>query len=336
MKRKDAERRRNRAIADLRATGMSDEEIAAALGTDTLADETEKDDSAIPVDADGVIDVEFVELSDSGAMREPPAHLPAVIPQTIGANQDSQMNPEGTDQHSRKSEEWWQERSPEVQARRCVAHKKTGERCKQVAIAGARVCRFHGGASKHVKAAARARLENATDLMAKQLLRMAIDDNVADAVKLSAIKDALDRGGLRAPTEVVLSPGDTPAYEEVFEGIYSGSRDDSRAGRTQSIDSQQDWSQSESLADSIGMPPAPAMSQDAPEQTSPFVTDPDSDRPPAPQADERAGRRQSQRDDWRNHAHGLSDLDAIRLANEENAVSYPPPRPVRALPPGRS
>lgn len=34
-----------------------------------------------------------------------------------------------------------------------------------------------------------------TDLMAKQLLGMAIDPDVSDAVKLSATKDALDRGG---------------------------------------------------------------------------------------------------------------------------------------------
>lgn len=116
-------------------------------------------------------------------------------------------------------------------ARRCAGHKKTGERCKNAAILGSSVCRFHGGAAKHVKAAARARLENATDLMAKQLLGMAIDPNVNDSVKLAAIKDALDRGGLKPPAEVVLSQGESKPYEELFEGISTVSRAESRRAR---------------------------------------------------------------------------------------------------------
>ena len=120
--------------------------------------------------------------------------------------------------------------SPEVRAGRCIAHKKTGERCKNAGISGSTVCRFHGGAAKHVKAAARARLENAADLMAKQLLWIAINAE-SEAVKLAAIRDALDRAGLKPPAEVVLSQGENKPYEEVFEGVGGGTRAESRRDR---------------------------------------------------------------------------------------------------------
>ncbi|MGV0721548.1 hypothetical protein ABQF17_15020 [Mycolicibacterium elephantis] len=117
-------------------------------------------------------------------------------------------------------------------SRRCVGHKKTGERCKNAAILGSTVCRFHGGAAKHVKAAARARLDNAADLMAKQLLRIAIGSE-SEAVKLAAVKDALDRTLGKAPTTVEIGP--TKPYEEVltdvFDGISPMTREESRRAR---------------------------------------------------------------------------------------------------------
>lgn len=120
--------------------------------------------------------------------------------------------------YPRWSEEWWTLASPEVQSRRCVAHKGNGDRCLKAAIKGATVCRTHGGATRHVRNAARVRLENAADLMAKQLLGIALTAD-SEAVKLAAIKDALDRGGLKAPSEVVLSQGDAKPYELIFDSI---------------------------------------------------------------------------------------------------------------------
>jgi hypothetical protein len=71
--------------------------------------------------------------------------------------------------------------------------------------------------------AARARLSNAADRLAQELLRMATDDNVSDSVKLAAIRDALDRGGLSVKQEVELT---TRSYEQIFEGrsVETGSR----------------------------------------------------------------------------------------------------------------
>jgi hypothetical protein len=64
----------------------------------------------------------------------------------------------------------------------------------------------------------------ASDRLARQLLNMTTDPNVADPVKLAAIKDALDRSGLAAKTAVAVEVGVKP-YELVFDAIVSGPRD---------------------------------------------------------------------------------------------------------------
>ena len=74
------------------------------------------------------------------------------------------------------------------------------------------------------KAKARLRLEMASDRLARQLLNMTSDPNVADPVKLAAIKDALDRGGIQAKTAVSVEVSTKP-FEIVFDAISSGPRD---------------------------------------------------------------------------------------------------------------
>lgn len=123
---------------------------------------------------------------------------------------------------------------------RCVAHRKNGERCRRLAIQGATVCRAHGGASGHVRRAARVRLEMAADRMAKELLKIAVSDDAPDNVKLAAIKDALDRAGLSARTAVEVSVDPKP-FEQLLSGMATltgGSRAASRADR--GVDDRQD------------------------------------------------------------------------------------------------
>ena len=101
-------------------------------------------------------------------------------------------------------------------------------------MAGASVCRRHGGGAPQVKAKARQRLEEAADRMARQLLRMAGDDSVNDSVKLAAIKDALDRAGVSAKTAVEVSVGPMEPWQDLLSGLAvlaSGSRAEARERR---------------------------------------------------------------------------------------------------------
>lgn len=117
--------------------------------------------------------------------------------------------------------DWWEARN---NVGRCKAHRKNGDRCKRPHDPGAVVCGHHGARAPAVRNAARVRLANAADRMAKELLRMATDDKVSDSVKLAAIRDALDRGGLGAKTEIELS---AKPYEQLLDKmpkLQGGSR----------------------------------------------------------------------------------------------------------------
>ena len=258
-RRRKATTDRERALKMLRESGMSDAEIEAELGFPI-----ESSNDAVPaftVDSEGIIDAEVVsedELSKAegiGGGERPAIHLPATIP----------AEPRESNEHNKRD---WSKSS--VPARRCCAHKKDGSQCKNAAILGSTVCRYHGGASKHVKAAARARLENAADRMAKELLGMAIDPDVSDSVKLAAIRDALDRSGLKAPNEVALSQGDSKPYDEIFDSIVAGPRDESRRARgyedpIPNVVEPQDVTPHHALMDEpVPEYPAPQANSDAP------------------------------------------------------------------------
>jgi hypothetical protein len=78
-----------------------------------------------------------------------------------------------------------------------------------------------------VKRKARERLEEASDRLARELLSMATDPNVSESVRLSAIKDALDRGGVSAKSAVEVEVGPPKPWEQIMCGltsIESGSR----------------------------------------------------------------------------------------------------------------
>lgn len=79
--------------------------------------------------------------------------------------------------------------------RQCTSKsKQSGERCKRAPIVGHHVCKFHGGAIPAVRRTAQERLAAMVDPLLTELFRIAQSGD-SDAVRLAAIKDALDRAG---------------------------------------------------------------------------------------------------------------------------------------------
>lgn len=143
------------------------------------------------------------------------------------------------------SELWWEIRSHNG---RCKARSsRTGNRCKRPKWAGAAVCGHHGAKAPGVRRKARQRLEEATDLMARELLKMAADDSVSDAVKLRAITEALDRGNVG--TKVEIEVGEKP-IDLILEGMANQLETTSRAEyrRRQGINDDSDFAPPPALA----------------------------------------------------------------------------------------
>lgn len=141
-------------------------------------------------------------------------------------------DPTNTGPMERLSEAWWDTRSPEVRARRCHAHRRNGDQCAKVGMQGQTVCGTHGGRAPQAKRKARQRIDEAADRMAARLLGFAENENVPAYVALAAVQDALDRAGLKPPTQVEV--GVTQPYEEVMAGIAGIAhltREESRAQR---------------------------------------------------------------------------------------------------------
>lgn len=125
--------------------------------------------------------------------------------------------------------------------RRCTARRHDGEPCRRYAARGATVCRVHGGAAPQVQAAARRRLQQATDSLAARLLGIALDEGTSETVRLAAIRDALDRGGVTAKAELELSAKPAEPWREVLgnvAGVARVSQTDSRRARGLPVEDQ--------------------------------------------------------------------------------------------------
>lgn len=101
---------------------------------------------------------------------------------------------------------------------RCTARRATdGKPCTKLRVAGAEVCGTHGGRAPQVMRKAMARLQNASDRMVQQLLAIAMDDEEPPPVRLAAIKEALDRAGIKSTEKVDIAHSMKP-WEQVMAG----------------------------------------------------------------------------------------------------------------------
>ena len=247
MKKAAMQRKRDELIRQLREEyGATDAELEQALGR--------------PLHTVEVIDAEVVELPDQSpeVSPDPRSGSASRQPAADSTNRSQENEAQGSnagpmerserDDHgderpavclpavverpgpAQYSEEWWRSSSPDIQARRCKGHLKNGEQCHKPAIRGSTVCRTHGGAAPQVIAAARARLANAADSMASNLVGLARTAE-SEAVRVRATEGVLDRVGIGRTTEVEIGPAKPKPYEEIFESIGGGTRAESRARR---------------------------------------------------------------------------------------------------------
>lgn len=317
-------RRRTVAIKKLREAGLTEEEIQTELAK--VREELGLNQSR----GDEVDDSADQGLSEDRAMEEPPSLLPAII---------SRDDDEPTQQNGR---DWSKYGAPE---RRCIRIKRSGEQCKNAAIKGSTVCMYHGGAAKHVRESARARLENASDRLAKELLGMAIDPNMTPQVKLAAIRDALDRGGLKPPTTVEIGP--TKPHEEISADILVGGSREAYRNGTDSIDGLDDspgiqggengYGATDYAHESFDRGTEPASWANADHNPHP-ATWADGDYGPVsgPPASDQRSARASGRPPRSKRPQGPSAVtgeEAIRQANMANGLIDPD---TYGLPPGRS
>lgn len=98
----------------------------------------------------------------------------------------------------------------------CHAHNRHGEPCKNHAMHGQNVCNKHGGKAKQNLIAAERRLASKADVLMKELIRIATSAE-SEAVRLAAVRDALDRIGIgtNRALEVTVAP-----WSENIEGLF--------------------------------------------------------------------------------------------------------------------
>lgn len=330
MKRSEIGGKRERLLQQLRDTGMSDAEIEQAL--------------EVSLRGDDVIDAEVVELpDDTGSESRHPSddsktRFPAENDSEASTDEPMERSEVADKGHGvaavclparierpappHYSEEWWQASSPDIQARRCKGHLKNGEQYHKPAIRGAAVCRTHGGAAPQVIAAARARLANAADSMASNLVGLAKTAE-SEAVRVRATEGVLDRVGIGRTTEVQVGPAKLKPYEEIFADIQGGSRAESRARRGIDDQSYTDTygygddsvagidpsEQSRRYMDGYGEPSEPSFHPPSPREPH--------TQPPMPThpAESRPGRRRPPARPW---DQALTDEDAVAAARQAN------------------
>lgn len=83
----------------------------------------------------------------------------------------------------------------------CRAKRSDGEPCRAPAIRGARVCRVHGGSTRHIRDAANKRIEELV-LPAVSKLRVLLLRGDSHTIQLKAATEILDRAGIVATQQV--------------------------------------------------------------------------------------------------------------------------------------
>jgi hypothetical protein len=117
--------------------------------------------------------------------------------------------------------------------RRCLSHRKNGAQCRNWAIRGGVVCRYHGGSAPQVLAKAQENIALAADHNRSNVQRLA-DEADSEQVRLQASNTLIDRALGKPTTTVELGPKTREPYEDILAnlgGVGFITREESRARR---------------------------------------------------------------------------------------------------------
>ncbi len=120
----------------------------------------------------------------------------------------------------------------------CKAHARSGDPCRNSPVAGAAVCRMHGGAAPQVKAKASQRLIEMVLPAMAQLKRIIDKPDTSDADRLKAINQVLARTGFTERTSVELNLKEPSEWDKLGATgfvIERGSVDDIDPGEIDGV-----------------------------------------------------------------------------------------------------
>ena len=101
--------------------------------------------------------------------------------------------------------------------RQCSAiSKRTGERCKNLAMTAQRTCRMHGGATRKARVAAAKRIADASGYAADMLVELMADPTVDIKQRTAIAQDLLTRAGISGKQQVEV---EVRNYEDVLDTV---------------------------------------------------------------------------------------------------------------------
>jgi hypothetical protein len=114
--------------------------------------------------------------------------------------------------------------------------KRTGERCKNLAMTAQGVCRMHGGATRKSRVAAAKRIADASGYAADMLVEFMADPKVDMKSRTQIAQDLLTRAGVNGKQELDVMVGMMPKWEADLQELFVVYPDAPDSGRREVVE----------------------------------------------------------------------------------------------------
>ncbi len=98
--------------------------------------------------------------------------------------------------------------------------KRTGQRCKNLAMKAQGVCRMHGGATRKSRVAAATRIAQASGYAADMLVEFMADPKVDIKLRSTIAQDLIQRAGVSGKQELDVMVGMMPKWEANLQELF--------------------------------------------------------------------------------------------------------------------